>query len=114
MEDDVFKRIVLLIENKMGKYRKRMNEETCLEKDLGMIGDDAVEFLIDFGKEFNVDVSKFNFTEYFHPEGDSILPAIIRLFTNKKNPKKGELTIGHLVKAVKLGRLDNELINNRP
>lgn len=112
MDNEAFKRIVLLVEKKMGKYKLPMNRETCLEKDLGMSGDDAYEFLLDFSKEFKVIISEFEIKKYFYPEGDSILPDIIRIFTRKDNPKQKELTLGHLEIAVIAGRLDDELINH--
>ncbi len=112
MSDDIFESIKLLSEKKMGKYRKPLLRDTTLEKDLGMSGDDAVEFVLDFSKKFSVDVSKFEIKKYFFPEGDSILPAIMRLFTGKKNPKKRELKLGDLEKAAIAGRLDEEIINS--
>lgn len=91
---------------------EEVTEDASLENDLGVYGDDAMEFIMAFSKEFNVDVSKFMAAEYFSPEGDSILPAIIRMFTGKKHPKQKELRIKHLVKAVVAGRLDEEIINS--
>jgi acyl carrier protein len=111
MNNEIFEKIQLMIVDKMGKYRKPLMRETTLEKDLGMSGDDAVEFILEFSKKFNVDVSKFEIKKYFFPEGDSVLPAIIRFFAGKKNPKQKELTLGDLEKAVIAGRLDEEVIN---
>ena len=112
MNDEIFNRIKLLVEGKMGKYRKPLLRDTTLEKDLGMSGDDAVEFILEFSKRFRVDISKFEIKKYFYAEGDSVLPAIIRVFTGKKNPKQKELTIGHLEKSIIAGRLDEEVIDN--
>ncbi|MRG44191.1 DUF1493 family protein [Chitinophaga sp. SYP-B3965] len=111
MDNEVFERIVLLVESKMGKYKWPMSRETCLEKDLGMSGDDAYEFLLDFSKEFKISLSEFEMKKYFYPEGDSIFPGIIRLFTGRDNPKQMELTLGHLEKAVIAGRLDEDVIS---
>jgi acyl carrier protein len=87
--------------------------ETSLETDLGIYGDDAIEYIIAFGKEFNVDVSKFMAADYFSSEGGFKLPpAIIKFFGIKKNPRKKELTIMHLIKAVTASRLDEEVINS--
>ena len=91
---------------------KAITRETKIEDDLGVTGDDSDEFLIAFGKEFNVDVSKFPIGNYFGDEGDQILPAIIRMFTGKKKRQTKKLTIGHLEKAVMAGRLDEEVINS--
>ena len=88
-------------------------EETALETDLGIYGDDAIEYIIAFGKEFNVDVSNFMAADYFSSEGGFKLPpAIVKLFGIKKKPRKKELTIMHLIKAVIAARLDEEVINS--
>jgi hypothetical protein len=92
--------------------KKEIKKETTLETDLRITGDDSDEFLIAFGKEFNVDVSQFPIGNYFGDEGDPILPAILRFFVNKKKRQTKELTIGHLEKAVIAGRLDEEVIND--
>jgi acyl carrier protein len=112
MNDTIFNRIKEFINKQSGTIEEKITECSSLENDLGIYGDDAVEFFISFGKEFNVDVSKFMAAEYFTPEGDVILPCIIRWFTGKKKSKRKDLTIKHLMKAITFGRLDEEVINN--
>jgi acyl carrier protein len=82
-----------------------------LEDDLGVSGDDAVEFIAAFGKEFNVDVSHFMAADYFEPEGDIILLSILRFLTGRKKQSKKILTVGHLEKAIVAGRLDEDVIS---
>jgi hypothetical protein len=79
MEDQLLRSIVVLIEAQMGTYKMPITRDTCLEKDLGIIGDDAVELLLAYSQEFDVDVSKLNLGKYFTPEGDTILPAILSM-----------------------------------
>lgn len=110
MDNKLLVNIIELVEKKMGKYRSPILRETCLEKDLGMTGDDAVEFLLEYSKKFDVNISGLDIRKYFTPEGDTILPAIIRFFTKKKNPKESELTIGDLEQGVLLKRLDDQAI----
>ncbi|MDR2204930.1 MAG: DUF1493 family protein [Flavobacteriaceae bacterium] len=93
--------------------KAEVTREAGIESDLGIYGDDAYDFIIAFGKEFKVDVSHFMAADYFSPEGDFILPAIIRALTGRKKKKQKELTVGHLEKAVIAGRLDEEVINSR-
>ena len=50
INDEILKQVIDLIEKKMGRYKKPITRETCLEKDLGMTGDGAVEFLLDYSK----------------------------------------------------------------
>lgn len=86
-------------------YDVTLTRETALETDLGICGDDAVDFLIAFGKEFSVDVSNFMFGDYFDGEG---MPIVLRA---RKVPKK-TLNLGHLERAVIAGILDESVIAN--
>lgn len=111
MEDKLLNDIIVLIEAKMGRYNTPITRATCLEKDLGITGDDAVELLLEYGQKFNVDVSNLNLRKYFTPEGDTILPAILRLITGKKASKDSELTVGDLEKGAVAKLLTEEVIN---
>ena len=112
MSVEIFDRLKIFVIKEAAVEEEEVIEDASLENDLGVHGDDAVEFIVAFSKEFNVDVSRFMAAEYFSPEGDVILPAIIRLFTGKKKAKQKDLTIRHLVKAVIAGQLDEEVINS--
>lgn len=91
--------------------KKNIGRETRLIEDLKIDGDDADEFLISFGKEFNVDVSKFRIDEYFGDEEDAVVGAINNYFRANMSGRK-TLTVSHLEKAVISGRLDEEIINS--
>lgn len=110
MEDVLFEKIKMFVEKQRWKYDFPLTKETRLEEDLNIYGDDSVDFLIAFGTEFNVDVSKFMAADYFSGEGWD-LGDIIRFITGRKKPEKKILTLGHLEKAIKAGRLDEEIIN---
>jgi hypothetical protein len=94
---------------------QEITKDTRIEDDLGMTGDDAIEFIVEFGREFNIDVSSFMAADYFGPEGSpSILfMPIIRTLLGKKGEgaHKKTLTVGHLEKAIIAGRLDEDVIN---
>ncbi|PWG77933.1 DUF1493 family protein [Pararcticibacter amylolyticus] len=110
MSDAIFEQIKDFVEEQRWRYPFDLQRTTTLEKDLGITGDDAVEFLVAFGKEFNVDISNFMADEYFKPEGDKILPAIIRYFTGQKKVKSKELSLADLERAIIAGRLDESVI----
>lgn len=112
MKNSVFDKLQKFVIEKSFVDDEIITRETRLQDDLGIYGDDAVEFIIAFAKEFNVDVSHFMAAEYFSPEGDIILPAIIRALTGRKKTKQNELTVGHLEKGILAGRLDEEIINS--
>ena len=106
MNEETFNKLKKFVVNQSAVNDQIITRSTQIEDDLGVYGDDAVEFIIAFGKEFNVDVSKFMANDYFSSEGDFILPAIIRFFTNKKKKEKKSFSVGHLEKAIIEGKLD--------
>jgi alcohol dehydrogenase YqhD (iron-dependent ADH family) len=107
MSDEILNDIKAFTQDQAGVDPKDITENIFLEKDLGIYGDDAVDYIIAFGKTFNVDVSKFMAADYFNGEGIDLFS----IFSKKKQEKK-ELSIGHLIKAIKAGRLDEEVINS--
>lgn len=106
MNEETFNKLKKFVVNQSAVNDEVINSSTRIEDDLGVSGDDAVEFILAFGKEFNVDVSNFMLADYFSPEGDFILPAIIRFLTNKKKRERKSFTVGHLEKAIMAGKLD--------
>ncbi|MFT4734460.1 MAG: hypothetical protein ACI9K1_001417 [Arcticibacterium sp.] len=88
-----------------GDSNTALLDSTTLQNDLSIWGDDAVDFLEAYGKRFEVDLSEFDITKYFKPEGDAILPAIVRFFTGKKPPEYIPLTLGDLENGIKQGKL---------
>ena len=111
MVDKLLDDIILLIESKMGRNNAPITRATSLESDLGITGDDAVEFLISYSQKFCADVSGLDLKKYFSPEGDFILPLILRLLTGKKEAKDSELTVGDLEKGILAKILNEEIIN---
>lgn len=94
---------------------KKINPSTTIEDDLGITGDDAVDFMEKFFDRFNVDYQGFDFQRYFNGEGFSPLkllllplPSFRRKF--QKEVAKVPLTLGMLAKAVELKRWDAEKI----
>ena len=112
MNNETFNKIREFTIEQAAIREELIREDASLDNDLGITGDDAVEFIIAFGKTFDVDVSKFMAADYFNPEGDIILPTIIRFFTGKRKPKHKNLLLKHLAKAVIAGKLDEEVINS--
>ena len=103
MNDEKFKELMQFTIEQSCIDKEPITRETRLYDDLGIYGDDAVEFLIAFGKKFNVDVSKFMAADYFRGDGMDILGL--------EKPKKS-LTVGHLEKGIMAGKLTEEVINS--
>jgi acyl carrier protein len=100
MNEHIFDDIKCFIEKLRWKYPFELKRETKIEQDLGITGDEAYEFIDAFSKQFSVDISNFRFEDYFEPEGDWILPTLIRFCTGKKKEKKRVLTLGDLERAI--------------
>jgi acyl carrier protein len=107
MSDEIFDKLKSFLVKQAAVEEEEITRDAQLEDDLGVTGDDAVDLLIAYGKTFNVDVTKFMAADYFSPEGDSILPAIIRMFTGKRKRQNKILT-----KGIIAGRLDEEVISS--
>lgn len=88
-----------------GGYTFNFTEDTKLQEDLDIWGDDAVEFIENFGKNFDVDISEFDFSKYFKSEGDIILTSVVNLFRKTKSQKFTSLTLGDLEQARRNGKL---------
>lgn len=103
MSNDIFNRLKKIIIKQSAVDDDEITKDTQIENELGVAGDDAVEFIIAYGKTFNVDVTKFMAADYFGGEGWVLLPS-------KKSRKI--LTIGQLEKGILAGRLDEEIIGS--
>ena len=71
MGDSVNESVYTLLAQELLLPRERLAAHKTLSRDLGMEGDDAVEFFEKFEKEFQVDLSSLwaDWNCYFAPEG---------------------------------------------
>ena len=53
--------------------------DTTLYVDLGLWGDDAAEFLNEFARRMNVNMSQFRYDSHFVPEGYGCLEVLLLL-----------------------------------
>lgn len=105
MKIDIFESLVQFVEIQRWKYNFPLKKTTQIERELRITGDDAIEFLIEYGKYFNVDVTKFMAADYFDGEGMNwLLP--------NSNSNKKILTLGDLVKGIIAGQLNEQVINS--
>lgn len=65
-DDTLFKDVIGFLQESCG--RTNLAPSTRLQQDLGLTGDEAEEFLLAFGKRYNVNLEDFKFGEYFAPE----------------------------------------------
>lgn len=112
-KNEVFESLKSFIRKETYEESIEITQITKIETELGVTGDDAINFIIAFSKKFNVDVSNFMAADYFEDEGINILELIIRTIKGIKKPKKKVLTVGDLERAIKAGKLDDTVIENK-
>lgn len=76
--------------------------DDCLEWDLGITGDDAINLLNEYCRIFNVGINNFKFENYFLDEGQNIALSIKRLF---RINKKRQFSFEHLLNGINTGEL---------
>ena len=116
-DDILFDQIKEFVYSVRWKYKQTLTRETRLYEDLKIDGDDAIDFFSAFEKKFDVDLSNFNLGKYFNGEGFDpigISKLVGMLFGQKEvqaSDMKTSITLGHLEKAIKTGRLDEKILN---
>ena len=107
----VWDRILELVENlptvgprQLGKSRE-FNRQTDLVHDLGLVGDDAFEFMERYAAALNVKTGDFDLSDYFDSEGLCLLPKL------RKCPPKKSITLGMLEAAAIAGEWDSKKLN---
>lgn len=76
MENNNSKNVIEFIASYWNEPLDNISNETRIEDDLGITGDDAIEFMEEFQNEFNVDLNTFEFDKHFGPEA-SFDPRLI-------------------------------------
>jgi len=110
-DDSIFNNLKEFVIKQSCVNDEEVTRETRIEDDLGVSGDDAVDFLIAFGKQFNVDVTNFKTAVYFSSEFDVTLGScIIRFITGKPKRLRKVFNVGHLEMGIYAGKLDYEVI----
>lgn len=112
--------LLSFLDRQIGKswwLRSEISTKTRLFEDLKIDGDDAVDFFLAFEKEFKVYISGFNMRKYFNAEGfDPVgISKMIGLIIGRTNTSNREIiksiNLGHLIKSIKKGRLDDSIID---
>ncbi|MES2653124.1 MAG: DUF1493 family protein [Bacteroidota bacterium] len=112
MNSEVFEKIKAFTVKKTEVKESKITMYAKLEDDLGVYGDDAIDYISSFSREFKVDISNFLTSNYIGAEGDTFLLETIELFKGSKPYKKKDLSILNLIDAVIAGKLDEEVINS--
>lgn len=78
MNTDLSSEVFAMVSEFTGVRAEKLTLETTLFGDLGMDGDDAVDFFEEFANAFRVDLADFEINQYFGPEaaGDPVSSII--------------------------------------
>lgn len=115
-EDHLLVEIAEFIENLTGFNRNRVAVNTTLLSDIGLDGEDAIDFLLEFSTRFNVDMSSLRFSDHFGTEGLPlyVLPgcawALLRFLWYMdwhKAVRLKPIYVRDLINAARAGRWNN-------
>jgi acyl carrier protein len=88
MPTSLSERVRAFVAEQCGVPLNRIEPPTTLFGDLGVDGDDAVQFFQAFAREFEVDVSGLDLTRHFGPEGvwpwEVVYSIILALWKRRK------------------------------
>jgi acyl carrier protein len=104
IQDPIFERLRNFICEELSVKRERLTPSTRIEDDLGCTGDDAVELMQAFGKQFNVDLRALNIEEYFDAEGFDPIGCLLSLFRKRRIARRSPLTLKDMVNAARVGK----------
>jgi len=100
--EEILRQISRYLENYLKtepfKSDRQITEDTLLYHDVGLRGIDAMDFIAFIVNNFEVDMSPFPFSKYFHGEYFGIAD-IIRLMLRRSDRSKAPLTVGEIVDA---------------
>ena len=101
----LYDRIVEFVRSET-RTRKPLSRDTDIAKDLGVDGDDAHDFMRRYQREFEVDLSQFEFDRHFGGEGFDLIEALKSALGRGK--KRTPVTISLLFTAAKDHRWPGE------
>jgi len=102
VEREIFEKITQYFRKRMGVRPTKVAKSTDLADDIGMAGDDAVEFIARYVKESSINEgAEPNFDDYFDPQAGIwpfvfLAPFKALLFPRRRKPS---LTVETLIKS---------------
>jgi hypothetical protein len=76
-------------------YSEESDENTTINFDLEMMGDDADYFMLEYSRKFAVNLDGFKFSDFFHDEL-GVKYLYYKFFKPEFLTNKKPLTLGHL------------------
>ena len=107
MTAELINEVIAFVAEYLEEPISQLSAETSINEDLGMDGDDALEFMQAFSRRFAVDLATFPYDSYFGVEAAanpiSIIAMMIRWLTTGKSTNLSPLTLRQLAVAVENG-----------
>jgi acyl carrier protein len=98
--NDTELKVIYFLSEFSGFQVNQINLKTELNKDLGIDGDDAIELINLFSKNFNVKIDSFDFKKRFNPE----YPLYFKIFVRREFELLS-ITVNDLIQSVYKGFL---------
>lgn len=103
MNRDLLEEVKAFVAEVCYEPKNGLSAETSVNDDLGIDGDDGIEFMQEFGERFAVDLTSFAYDKYFGPEAGptpvSLAKAIILRVTTGKWTDLVPLRLSDLTEA---------------
>ena len=109
MEPD-FNDLKLFILDNTVVSENELTLNTSVQYDLILYGDDAIEFLMKYSERYHVDLSNFMAADYFYGESEVFFSRLVEWLLKKR--RKKILTVRHLLKGIRVGKLDEKVITS--
>lgn len=101
MNNQIYKELQKFIADELGgEPLDNIKADTRMDTDLKIYGDDADKFISAYTNKFEVDLSDFDISLYFRPEGDTIFPFILKKIGIYKPKKQKELRVIDLYNGI--------------
>lgn len=84
--------------------------QSDIEDDLLICGNDSIDFILAYSKEYNVDVSKFMAADYISAEGEQLFGRLFGKPLDSEPARRKKLTIRNLLDGIQAGKLDEGTI----
>ena len=108
MNDEALEEVKSFVAGFWREPKDRLSAATSVNDDLGMDGDDGVEFMLAFSERFGVDLAVFPLDKYFGPEAGatplSMVEGIIRRVATGRWSELAPLTLHLLARAAERRR----------
>lgn len=108
MNMELLNEVIAFVAEYWAEPKSQLFAETSINNDLGMDGDDGLEFMQAFSRRFAVDLGTFPHDNYFGAEAAatpiSIIALTIQWLTTGKSTTLSPLTLRQLATAVENGR----------